>query len=345
MNEFISERIVEDILSSDKAILAEILSLNPGDLSLVARQKPLNSGKLDLLYMYDNELLLIELKVVGFYGDIIRQVNGYWDDLLELQSQHRLVNTVVRKIILVREATPRDIEKCNEHSIRLLVYKPEHVLSKYYENFKERSYFLQLQSGDYGMVRLGLLNRTLRLLSQGKSVKEVCEAEGRSEKTIRNRLSVATLLGLTTKFRQEFFLADLGNALLESDDGRADDRFNERQTELLSSFVKDNPFHSSITYTILSMVESVFVLAKHLYPVPKNTVQDFFVTSVGKEETWRTDRARVTATYIFSNYACELELLAKVDDDFYITPRGVQAILLLQLNRSIKLIESQSLTV
>jgi len=341
MNDLISERIVEDILSSDKSILAEILSANPANLSLVARQKALKSGKLDLLYLYEDELLLIELKVVPFYDDIIRQVDGYFDDLRELQAQHRLIDAGISKIVLVTEAKPEDIEKCNWASIRLLAYKPQFVLSKYYENFRELSYFLLLQSGDYGVVRLSLLKSTLRLLAEGKNVKAICEAEGRSEKTIRNRLSVGTLLGITAKFKQQYFLTDFGNAFLEAGEDRADDRFSDRQSDLLRNRVAENPFYSSVTYTILSLLESVFVLAKNVYPVPKDVVQDYFVKSVGKGETWRTDRARETATYIFSNYACELGLLAKVDNHFYITPSGIRAILLLQLNRSLKLIQSQ----
>jgi DNA polymerase III psi subunit len=35
----ISEKIIEDILTSDKSILSEVLSLNFSDLSLIARQK------------------------------------------------------------------------------------------------------------------------------------------------------------------------------------------------------------------------------------------------------------------------------------------------------------------
>lgn len=341
MNDLISERIVEDILSSDKSILAEILSANPANLSLVARQKALKSGKLDLLYLHEDELLLIELKVVPFYDDIIRQVDGYFDDLRELQAQHRLIDAGISKIVLVTEAKLEDIEKCNRVSIRLLAYKPQFVLSQYYENFRELSYFLQLQSGDYGVVRLSLLRSTLHLLAEGKNVRAICETEKRSEKTIRNRLSVATLLGITAKFKQQHFLTDFGTALLEAGDDIAHGGFSDRQTELLRNRVAENPFYSSVTYTILSLLESVFVLAKNVYPVPKDVVKDYFVKSVGKGETWRTRRARETATYIFSNYACELGLLAKVGNHFYVTPSGIRAILLLQLNRSLKLIQSQ----
>jgi hypothetical protein len=341
MNEFISEKIIEDILSSDKSILAEIISANPANLSLIARQKVLRSGKLDLLYLYQNELLLIELKVEDFYFDIIRQIDGYFQDLQELQAQHKLISAEIRKIVLVRDAKPEEVEKCKEHSIQLLSYKPQHVLSKYYENFREISYFLKLQSGDYGMVRLSLLKTTLQLLSQGKNIEDICRIENRAEKTIKNRLSVAALLGLVAKLRQEYFLTDFGEAFLEARDEQASERLNDRQIELLSNFVKENPFYSSITYTVFSIIESVFVLAKNIYPVPKDAVEDYFVKSVGKGTTWRTDKAHETATYIFSNYACEMEFLAKVDNHFYITPKGIQAILLLQLNRSLKLIESQ----
>ena len=341
MNDFISEKIIEDILSSDKIIFGEMLSLNPANLSLVARQKILRSGKLDLLYLYEDELFLVELKVVTFYNDIISQVNGYFEDLQELQRQHKLIDAEIRKIILVTEAQATDIEKCKQELIELFTYSPEFVLSRYYENFRELSYFLKLQSGDYGVVRLGLLKSTLRLLSEGKNVKKICEAEGKSDKTIKNRLSVAALLGLVAKFKEEYFLTDFGGALLEAGNGVIEDRFSDKQTEMLSNFVRENPFYSSITYTVFSVVESAFVLSKSKYPVPRDALQDYFVKSVGKGETWRTPRARETATYIFSNYACELEFLAKVGNHFYITPKGIQAILLLQLNRSLKLIESQ----
>jgi hypothetical protein len=340
-SDLISEKVIEDILSSDISILAEILSVKPDALSQVARQKTLKSGKLDLLYLHEDVLFLIELKVTGFHPDMIMQINQYFEDIRELQAQHKLINSEVRKIILVTDCKPEEIERCRNNSIELLLYKPEFVLLRYYENFKELSHFLTLRSGDYGVVRLGLLKSTLQLLSLGTELGGICRIEGRSEKTVRNRLSVATFLGLVAKHKNEYFLTDFGNTLLEKGDDEVDDRFNAEQTACLSDFVTENPFYSSITYTIFSLLEAVFVLAKNQYPVPQKALQDYFVKSVGKEQTWKRSRARETATYIFSNYACELQFLAKVGNCFYVTHKGIQAILLLQLNRSIKIIESQ----
>lgn len=64
MSNSISEKIIEDILTSDKSILSEVLSLNFSDLSLIARQKIVSSGKLDMLYLHKDEILFVFDKIV-----------------------------------------------------------------------------------------------------------------------------------------------------------------------------------------------------------------------------------------------------------------------------------------
>lgn len=341
MTNAISEKTIEDILGADKTILSDILGYNPANLSIIARQKILNSGKLDLLCLYEDTLVLVELKVVPFYSQIIEQINDYHTDLQELQGLNKLVDVPIQKIILVTSCSSSDAARCEQESIRVCIYKPEQVLAKYFENFKELSYFLALQSGDYGVVRLGLLSTTLRLLSEGKTQTQISISENKSIKTIKNRLSVAILMGLVSKYKGDVFLTEMGELFVQAGDLNLADRLTDEQSNILSDFTKENPFYSQITYTVLSFLETVFILAKSSYPVDKDNAQQFFVTSVGKEKTWRTPKSRSTATYIFSNYACDLQFLAMIGNQFYVTPKGIQAILLLQLNRSIKLIESQ----
>jgi hypothetical protein len=341
MSNSISEKIIEDILTIDKSILSEVLNINQSDLSIIARQKILDSGKLDMLYLYQDEILLIELKAVPFYPDIVIQINNYYEDLVKLQNQHKLINSIIKKIIMVTNAKESDLKFCSENNIKILKYNPEFILSKFYENFKELSHFLKLQSGDWGVVRLGLILPTLNFLNKGLSIREILHEEGKSYKTINNRLNVASLLNLVLKFKSNFYLTDLGNKIMNLSSNHIEDRFNEDQINILSSFIIENPYHSQITYSILSIVESIFVLSKNTYPVSFDSLKDYFVKLVGKTNTWQSDKARTTATYIFSNYSCELNLLVKVNNSFYLTPDGIKAILLLQLNRSIKLIGSR----
>ena len=84
MNNSVSEKVIEDILTADKSILSEVLSLTFSDLSLIARQKTISSGKLDMLYLYKDEMLLIELKVVPFYKKVLTQINNYENDLPDI---------------------------------------------------------------------------------------------------------------------------------------------------------------------------------------------------------------------------------------------------------------------
>ena len=201
INNSISEKIIEDILISDKSILSEILSLNFSDLSLIARQKIVPSGKLDMLYLHKDEMLLIELKVVPFYKEVITQINNYEIDLMALQNQNKLIKSRIRKIIVVTGAKENDYFVCKQNKIDLIVYKAEIILTKYYENFKELSSFLKIQSGDYGVTRIGLIKNTLSYLGQGISLNEICNLENKSEKTIRNKISIAQLLNLVSKFK------------------------------------------------------------------------------------------------------------------------------------------------
>lgn len=336
----ISERVIEDILSSDKSIVAGMLGLQATELELLARQKVVPSGKLDMLFVYRDELILVELKAVPFYVEIIGQISNYYADLLELQNLNRLLKSPIRKIVLVTGFSEQDLSSCHANDIQLLSYDPKVVLEDYYRNFRELSYFLTLQSGDFGVVRLGLLRQTIHHIAQGEELKEIAERENRSIRTIRNRVSVAMQLNLVAKFRDKFYLTEYGEKFTAYRNS-IDDRLSREQVDMLQTFVRENPFYSAMTYTILSFVESVFVLAKNRHPVPQELVREHFVTSVGKIATWSKAKSKLTASYIYANYAIELEFISRIDKGLYLAPAGINAVLLLQLHRSIKLIEQK----
>jgi hypothetical protein len=342
MTTSVTEKVIEDILSADRSILANVLSVNQGDLSPIARQKKFDSRRiLDLLYLHQNELLLIELKAVPFYSDIIGQINDYHNELLKLQSQSKLIKTKINKIILVTDARKEHFASCEKEGIKLIKFDIEEILFKYYQNFRELSAFLKIQPGNWGVTRLYLLKNTLALLNKGVAVNEICNIENKSIKTITNRFAVASLIGLLEKNKNGFLLTKLGKEVLAKDDFTSEERFNVEQFSLISEFVKDNPFYSQITFSIMSVVDTVFILSKAEYPIRYENFQDFFVRSLGKDKTWIQPRAQLTGTYHFANYAEELGFIQKVDNHLFLTPQGIQAILIFQLNRSIKLINAR----
>lgn len=130
-----------------------------------------------MLYICKDKLFLIDLKVVSFYKKIIEQINGYYDDLTLLQQENKIIRSSIKKIILVPDASASNFEECQKCDIKLIAYNPKDMLSKYYNNLKELSQFLKIQAGDYGVVRLGLLDHTLQLLGKGKKIEDIAEIE------------------------------------------------------------------------------------------------------------------------------------------------------------------------
>ena len=339
----ITEKVIEDIFSSDKSLLADVLSVNPGDLSQIARQKKFDSRKkLDLLYLYQHELLLIELKAVPFYQDIVNQINDYYNELLKLQSQSKLIQGNINKIILVTRANKDNYKQCETEKIKLIEFNLEDVLNQHYQNFKELSVFLNIEPSARGVTRLYLLKSTLSLLNKRYSFEEICGIEKMAHNTIFNRLAVDGLLNLVEKNKKIYTLTEFGKRIIAAESKTVEDRFSETQFEMLSEFVKENPFYSQITFSIMSVVDTIFILSKAGYPVNYKTFQDFFVRSLGKHKTWKQPQAQLTGTYHFANYAEELGFIQRIRNDLFLTPKGIQAILIFQLNRSIKLISARS---
>ena len=338
----VTEKVIEDIFTTDKSALANVLSVNQSDLSQIARQKRFDSRRImDMLYLFQNELLLIELKVVPFYQDIISQINDYYNELTKLQSQSKLIKTKINKIILVTGANQDQYALCEKENIKLIEINLEEILTRYYQNFRELSAFLNIQPSNRGVTRLYLIKTTLKLLGQGKSFDEICEIENKSTNTINNRFAVACLIGLVEKDKRDYTLTSLGKEIVGEEDQISDKKFNVRQFELISDFIKENPFFSQITFSIMSVVDTVFILSKAEYPIKYEVFQDFFVRSLGKDKTWARPQAQLTGTYHFANYAEELGFIQKVNNYLFLTPKGIQAILIFQLNRSIKLINAR----
>ena len=84
---------------------------------------------------------------------------------------------------------------------------------------------------------------------------------------------------------------------------------------------------------------SFIALSKNYYPVPLREASRFFSIVTGKRNEW-AKKAANDAFIMYSNYAIDLGLMAKVDRDYYITPSGIRFILLLELNKSILFVNS-----
>jgi hypothetical protein len=176
------------------------------------------------------------------------------------------------------------------------------------------------------------LNPIIYRINGQASIEILSEKTGKSTSTVGSYLRLANELGLTNK-ESNVGLTDLGKAYVRLRDEKIN-RLNDNQVELLKEYIVKNPFSSPAMYGIYAAVETIFLLSKNFYPVPLNEAHKFFTTLSGKQSEW-AEKASNDAFRMYSNYAIDLGLLAKMDKDYYVSPAGIKFILLLELNKSI----------
>jgi len=341
----IQESQVEEALVSDLLYLKRLLDL-PSNIRLLARQLRLKSGdqRLDLLVLHGKEVCLIELKITKFFKEHIDQINEYRQELHNLQNNKELVAGDISAYLLVTRFTQQERKLCESHDIQIVAYKPLDVLRNYFENLSGIVPFLRIKPNDYGVFNLSLINRTLSKLSEGVLTQDkLAEATKLSKGSIHNHLRVANEFGLARKRGKHWSLTDLGDKYISSaGKGALIDILTNEQSEMLKKFIAENPFYSHIVFGIYSIVESAFVLSRNSYPIDLAELRRMFVTVGGKKSEWNAPRSQSTATYSFLNFAIDLGLLGKIGKQIVITPRGFRFILMLQLHKSIEMVESLS---
>lgn len=337
----VRESQVEDVLATYSDITKGVLGIQD-DLTLLARQKLLPSGdRLDLLFVSGTKLKLLELKVSPFDKQFIAQVTQYKRELVQLQSEDKLVNGYIDAYLLCPSMTEVQKRECLASDVFPVDYSPESVLDSFFARLSRQAGFIFLKPADHGLWAIHLLNRLLYATGEGRDKKQLSAEIGLSESTIGSYLRFAQELHLVEKRNKKFALTELGKKYVWNRDPRAPvDYISDEQTKILQEFIVKDPFASRVILGIYTMVEVVFTLAKNTYPVPLDIVNSNFRESSGKFFEWASPKSALDGTKMYSKYAIELGLVGRVGDKFYITPDGVRFILLLQLHKAMQIVDS-----
>lgn len=341
----IRESQIEDILVSAPVLTKNILDLED-EPRFLCRQMIMPSGRLDLLYTYHTELLLLELKVVPFKRQFIEQLYAYRNDLLKMQEDGDLIQGRICTYLLVTEDGRTRRETRDVNDVKCVVYDPAEVLNYFYKNMKPIALFTETKPIDIGIWNIHLIHDFLYAVEDGvNSVKILRERIGRSPRTLYNKIKFAHELRLIDWFpnKDVISLTPLGREYCRGKDIVLPSRLSESQAVLIRSFVMSNPYESSIILGIASAVEAVFALAKNTYPVPMSNMMAYFTFHAGKYFDWQTDKAKYNATRMYTNYATDLGLLGKTNDNIYLTPEGIRFTVHMQLHKGLKLVESMKI--
>lgn len=336
----IRESQVEDVLASYPHVAQGVLGLTELP-RLIARQMAIPSGRLDLLYATGQTLTLIELKVEAARHEFISQVEHYREDLVALQAQQKLVAAPIEAVLLCPEFSPEVAKACDQAGVQPLTYAPEEVMAEFFRALRPLAELIELRPTDLGLWNIHLIHRALYALDFASTMKGIASRIGLSEKTVANHLRLSIELKLVERDKNSFSLTALGREYLEARNPDMPPNYiSEEQADVLRSFIVKDPFASATIFGIYSMVEVVFTLARNGYPVSRELVISHFREATGKLFEWSESKTAYHGTRMYSNYAIELGLLGQSGDSLYLTPDGIRFILLLQLHKSLKMIDA-----
>jgi hypothetical protein len=336
----VRENEIEDILALYPDFLKNILRL-PGEILLIARQKLLPSGRLDLVFSHRNNLLLIELKVEPFKKSFVRQVCSYRADLKHLQSQGRFISGELLSYLLCPTITSAESRFSQQEDVEAVVYDPGVLLTDFYRRAPLDTRYFSVVPSDKGVWRIGLIHESLSLVPRTGRLREIAQERNLSSKTVGNQFRLAEELGLIFVDGGVFKLTSFGQEYLKARDDLAPiDTISSDQGSVIRKFILTNPFFSGATFGILTMVACIFELSKNTYPVPLEMLSRHFINAAGLHFHWNKDKAIGHGVRMYSNYAIDLGLIGRIGNSYFVTPSGLSFVLLLNMHKSIKFIEA-----
>jgi hypothetical protein len=336
----VRESEIEDVFTHYPQLLRRVLGVSQ-EIQLVARQKLLPSGRLDLVFACADELLLVELKTEEFKRSFLTQVLSYRADLIELQKQRNFISGNVIPYLACPPFAQFARRLAEEVGVRLCSYDPAEILTAFFQKAPLDTKYLSAVPSDMGVWRIGLVNGSLALVASMGHARQIAQSRGYSEKTVGNQLRLAEELGLVRLGRKAVELSSFGTEFVGLlDKAGPSDILSPDQARLLRRFILASPFFSGATFGILTIVACVFELSKNTYPVPQNILARHFISAAGLHFRWSKDKAVTKGVRMYSNYAIELGLLGKVGSAYFVTPSGLQFVLLLNMHKSLKFIET-----
>ncbi len=341
----VRESQIEDVLAQYPDITKAILGIEE-DLSLIARQKILPSGeRLDLLLVSGRTIVLIELKVVRFERQFLTQVSRYADELMKLQEAGKFVGGEIIPYLMCTDCSAQQVKECSRKHVLLIKYSPKEVLEDFFARMQNIASFMTLKPSNHGLWNIHLLNRILYALETPKSLLDLQQIISLSRSSISSYLRLASELLLVDKKRNQWALTDAGRKYVWNRGVNTPlEHISDEQASVLQDVIVQNPFSSGAISGIYTLVESLYNLSRNTYPVKADHLADYFRKSAGNLFQWNAKKTAIDAMRMYSNYAIDIGLVGRMGQMYYLTPSGVRFILLLNLHKTIEMVDALGIT-
>ena len=369
-----SERAIEDILARHPDITAEkALGGEWENLRLLERQKTIDlegdTGRIDLLFAAQKDLLLIELKVEKATTDHVEQLHRYRDHFLsnligeEYPEEYDFVS------ILLAPEIPNDVEQiARSEGLEPLTYNQADVLEAYDQDLFSDAPVFARSPVSTGVSSLYTMNGLIRYVGEQDDAIPVSQCaenheliatrkgwqkpKHRTKHLVRDaiRLELLTRVkgqqprghrkgSIRIKDDDEIFLTPRGlDYLAEMDDEPRVPPLSTGQSDVIIDLLYDQPFYSKVTTGLVLLLDTIADLSRRSIPVHKSNLESWFPVKAGKDWNERSSRDMIQW---YGTYLHELGLIQRVDKRFYLTPSGTKLLSHYQIEKGQEMLRAQ----
>ncbi len=364
-----SERAIEDILARHPDITADLaLDGEWEGLRLLERQKTIephgDTGRIDLLFAAQKDLLLVELKVEKATTGHVQQLERYRDhfesDLLgeEYPGEYNFVS------ILLAPEIPTDIEQsARNRGLEPQTYDLADILEKYDRDLFADAPVFDRSPVSTGVSALYTLNGLIRYVGGQEDAipisqcvedhEQIATQQGwnkprqRTKQLVRDaiRLDLLTLVrgqqpgSIRIKDNDEISITPRGVDYLEAmDDEPRVPPLSTGQSDVVIDLLYDQPFYSKITTGLVLLLDTVADLSRSSVPVYNSDLVRWFPVKAGKDWNERSSKDMIRW---YGTYLHELGLIQRVDKRYYLTPSGTKLLSHYYIEKGQKMLRAQ----
>jgi len=369
-----SERAIEDILARHPDITAEMaLDGEWKKLRLLERQKTIgpetDTGRIDLLFAAQKDLLLIELKVEKATTDHVQQLEGYRDHFQSALLGKEYPEEYNFVPVLLAPEIPSDVEQlARKVGLEPRAYDQSDILEAYDRDLFSDAPVFARSPVSTGVSALYTINGLIRYVGDQDDAipvsqcvenhEQIATQKGwnkpndRTKHLIRDgiRLELLTRVRgqqprghrkgpIRIKDNDEIFLTPRGlDYLTEMDDEPRVPPLSTGQSDVIIDLLYDQPFYSKVTTGLVLLLDTVADLSRRSVPVHNSDLASWFPVKAGKDWNERSSKDMIRW---YGTYLHELGLVQRVDKRYYLTPSGTRLLSHYHIEKGQEMIHAQ----
>jgi hypothetical protein len=362
-----SEKAIENVLAKYPNITESVLDYQPDSLTFLTRQQSVEVGRIDLLFLSGDELLLIELKAESATQAHVEQLEEYRNhyEQVVIGEKYPSASKLV-SILLAPQISDRIRSACTERGLKAIEFNTGEVLQQFENQLFTGHAMFENKPVATSVASLHLISGLIGFLGESTEPKTKDDCVDNLERIAKrpnwnhpnDRMGQFIRLGIRLNLIQQVGkppLPQMSQLRVTHDDKlllteRGQTYYQEMpsgpeqvaslsvsQADVITDLLYERPFYSDVTTGMVVFLDTVYDLSRSSDRVRSDALREWYPRKSG--QSWNKKSSKSLVEW-YGNYLDEIGLISKVkmtdgDESGYqhhLTPEGANMLSYLQVD-------------